>query len=46
MLLFIMAINKDVIKVDDDKLSNEVLEDLVHNMHEGAGSVRETKWHY
>ena len=39
----VLAINKNIIKVDDDKLIQKVMEDIVHQSHESGRRVSQTK---
>ena len=43
MCLMVKAMDKDVIKVDDDKLYDERVECLVHYPYECARSIRQPK---
>ena len=45
MLLLRFSVNEDVIKVQYQKLTHERFEYLSHLSHEGAWSIRKTKWH-
>ena len=45
MLVFGLGINKDIIDVDDNELVEVLMEDGVHEPHEGSWGIRETEGH-
>lgn len=46
MLLFIIVIEKNIIKVNNNKFFNNMFENMIHKAHKCTRSFRETKWHY
>ena len=46
MLFLTSTIHQDVIKVDNNKFTNEMLEDLVHEPHKGAWCIGQSEWHH
>jgi hypothetical protein len=45
MLFRRFAVNKDIIKVNDNKFSRKRFKNMIHKMHKCTGSIRESKWH-
>lgn len=46
MCLLGAAVYQNIIKEDKDKLPQVGLENMVHEILEGRGSIGEAKWHY
>ena len=46
MLFFTLAIHQYVIKVDNNELANEGLEDLVHKPHKSTWCICQPEWHH
>lgn len=46
VVILTVAVNKNVIEVDDNKLFDEGLEDLMHDTLEGARCIGEAKRHH
>src|SRR6185437_10803947 len=40
------TVNKDIIQKDQDKLSQEWLQNIIHKTLESGWSISHTKWHY
>ena len=45
MLLFILAIHKNVIEIDNNKLAYDRPKHFIHKSHEGARCISQAKWH-
>jgi len=46
MLLIGLAIDQDIIKVNNNTSSNEGLENLVHESHKSASGISKPEWHH
>jgi hypothetical protein len=44
VLFFCSAVDKNVVKVNNDKLIEKMSQDLVHHAHESAWSIRKAEW--
>ncbi len=36
---------KSIIQINNNKLTNKLLQDLIHQLHEGARCICQSKWH-
>ena len=41
-----LVVNQDIIKVNNNKLANKSSKHMIHQSHEGARCIGQTKWHY
>jgi len=40
------GVDQDIVEINDDKLADEVPKDVIHEAHEGAWRIGETKGHH
>ena len=45
MLLLILAVDQDIIKVDDNAFVKEGAEDVIHDIHVGGSGIGQAEWH-
>jgi hypothetical protein len=45
VLFLCSAVDKNVVKLNNDKLVEKMSQDLVHHAHESAWSIRKAEWH-
>ena len=41
-----LAVDQDVVEIDDHELTSEGAQHLIHQAHESARGVRKSEWHH